>query len=89
MMVTRASKRELHRELHDPRIESGRDRPEVRGAKQCCRGAVIHRVQQIEHFGPQLDRPIAPDLDETHHREIAGAIRDFLARQLTTKAATA
>lgn len=26
---------------------------------------------------------------ETHHREIAGAIRDFLARQLTTKAAIA
>ena len=26
---------------------------------------------------------------ETHHREIAGAIQDFLARKLTTKAATA
>src|SRR5262245_9000906 len=47
----RSSEEKFHGELHDARVECGRDRAETGRAEHRIRRAEIRRVQQVEYLG--------------------------------------
>ncbi len=69
------SEPELRGELHDPWIESRRDRSEAAGPS-CAAGAPKFTVfSRLKTSRSQLDRARTTDPDATHHGEIDVAVR--------------